>query len=66
MNVFSCLCNLSRLNPSCNYQTNGIDVRLGYSNLQGILHRKWTARYKSILDILISRFSGIIEMFAGS
>ena len=44
---------------------NGIDIRLGYSNLRGILDGKWTARYKSISDILISRFLGIIECLQG-
>ena len=45
---------------------NGIDIRLGYTNLQGILGGKWTIRYESISDILILMFSGIIETFAGS
>ena len=45
---------------------NGMDMRLGYTNLQGILDGKRTIRYESILDILISMFSGIIETFAGS
>ena len=43
-----------------------MDIRLGYTNLQGILGDKRTIRYKSISDILISMFSGMIEMFAGS
>ena len=55
MNVFSRLRNSSCLSPSCNYQMNGMD--LGGTQ---------TIHYESILDILISRFSGIIEMFAGS
>ena len=60
MNVFSCLCN-----SSCDYQMNGIDIRLGYTNLQGILDGKRTIRYKSILDILISMFSGINKCSQG-
>ena len=63
MNVFSCLHNLSCLSLSCYSQTNGIDICLGYSNLRGILDGKWTAHYKSISDILISSFSGVIETF---
>ena len=43
-----------------------MDIRLGYTNLQGILGGKRTIRYESISDVLISMFSGIIEMFAGS
>ena len=43
-------CNLSCLSPLCYYQMNGIDIRLGYSNLQGILDGKWTTHYKSISD----------------
>ena len=66
MSVFSHLCNLSCLSLSCNYQMNGVDIRLGYTNLQGILGGKWTICYESISDILISMFSGIIETFAGS
>ena len=65
MNVFSRLRNSSCLSPSRNYQMNGMDIRLGYTNLRGILGGKWTIRYESISDILISMFSGIIEMFAG-
>ena len=38
---------------------NGIDIRLGYTNLRGILGGKRTIRYKSISDILISMFSGV-------
>ena len=45
---------------------NGIDIRLGYTNLRDVLDGKWTARYKSISDILISSFLGIIQTFAGS
>ena len=66
MNVFLCLRNSSCLSPSCNYQMNGMDIRLGYMNLQGILGDKRTIRYESISDILISMFLGIIETFAGS
>ena len=66
MNVFSCLHNSSWLNPSCDYQMNGMDIRLGYMNLRGILGGKRTIHYESILGILISMFLGIIETFAGS
>ena len=66
MNVFSRIRNSSCLNPSCDYQLNGIDIRLDYTNLQGILGDKQTIRYESISDILISMFSGIIETFTGS
>ena len=45
--------------PSCYYQMNGMDIRLGYMNLRGILDGKRTIRYESILDILISRFLAI-------
>ena len=45
---------------------NGIDIRLSYMNLQDVLDGKWTAHYKSILDILISMFSGVIQTFAGT
>ena len=38
---------------------NGLDIRLGYTNLRGILDGKRTIRYESISDILISMFSGI-------
>ena len=41
------------------------DIRLGYMNLRGILDGKWTVRYKSILDILISRFSGVNKCLQG-
>ena len=51
--------------PSYDYQMNGIDICLSYMNLQDILDGKWTACYKSISDILISMFSGIIQTFAG-
>ena len=44
---------------------NGIDIRLGYTNLQDILDGKQTIRYESISDILISMFSGVIQTFAG-
>ena len=44
---------------------NGIDIRLGYTNLRDVLDGKWTARYKSISDILISRFLGIIQHSQG-
>ena len=43
-----------------------MDIRLSCTNLWGILGGKQTIYYESILDILISMFSGIIEMFAGS
>ena len=45
---------------------NGMDIRLGCTNLQGILGGKRTIHYESISDILISMFSGIVEMFTGS
>ena len=63
MNVFSRLRNSSWPNPSYDYQMNGKDIRLGYTNLQGILDGKWTIRYESISDILISMFSGINQKF---
>ena len=44
---------------------NGKDIRLGYMNLQGILDGKWTIRYESISDILISMFSGINKCSQG-
>ena len=44
---------------------NGIDIRLGYMNLQGILGSKRTIRYESISDILISRFSGVNKCSQG-
>ena len=44
---------------------NGIDIRLGYTNLQDDLDGKRTTRYESISDILISMFSGVIQTFAG-
>ena len=65
MNVFSCLRNSSWPNPSCDYQMNGKDIRLGYTNLWGILDGKWTIRYESISDILISMFSGINKYSQG-
>ena len=43
-----------------------MDIRLGYTNLQDDLDGKQTICYESILDILISMFSGIIQTFAGS
>ena len=65
MNVFSRLRNSSWPNPSCDYQMNGNDIRLGYTNLRGILDSKRTIRYESILDILISMFSGINKCSQG-
>ena len=44
---------------------NGIDIRLGYTNLRGILGSKRTIRYESISDILISRFSGVNKCLQG-
>ena len=44
---------------------NGIDIRLGYTNLRGILDGKRTIRYKSISDILISMFSGVNKCSQG-
>ena len=44
---------------------NGTDIRFGYTNLQGILDGKWTVCYKSILDVLISSFSGVNECSQG-
>ena len=44
---------------------NGMGIRLGYANLQGILGGKWTIRYESISDILISMFSGINKCSQG-
>ena len=65
MNVFSCLRNSSCLSPSCDYQMNGMDIRLGYTNLRGILDGKQTIRYESISDILISMFSGVNKCSQG-
>ena len=65
MNVFSRLRNLSWPSPSCCYQMNGIDIRLGYTNLWGILDGKRTIHYESISDILISMFSGINKCSQG-
>ena len=65
MNVFSRLRNSSWPNPSCDYQMNGNDIRLGYMNLQGILDGKRTICYESISDILISMFSGINKCLQG-
>ena len=45
---------------------NGMDIRLGYTNLRDDLDGKRTIRYKSISDILISMFLGVIQTFAGS
>ena len=44
---------------------NGIDICLGCTKLQGILDGKWTIRYESISDILISMFSGINKCSQG-
>ena len=66
MNVFSRIRNSSCLSPSCDYQLNGMDIRLGYTNLRGNLGGKRTIRSESISNVLISMFSGVIEMFAGS
>ena len=44
---------------------NGIDIRLGYTKLRGILDGKRTILYKSISDILISMFSGINKCSQG-
>ena len=44
---------------------NGNDIRLGYTNLRGILDSKWTIRFESISDILISMFSGINKCSQG-
>ena len=65
MNVFSRLRNLSCLSPLCDYQMNGMDIHLGYTNLQGILDGKRTIRYESISDILISMFSGVNKCSQG-
>ena len=65
MNVFSHLRNLSWPSLSCDYQMNGIDICLGYTNLRGILDGKRTIRYKSISDILILMFSGINKCLQG-
>ena len=65
MNVFSHLHNSSCLSPSCNYQMNGIDIRLGYTNLRGILGGKRTICYASISDILISMFLGVNKCSQG-
>ena len=65
MNVFSRLRNSSWPSPSCDYQMNGMNIRLGYMNLRGILDGKQTIRYESISDILISMFSGINKCSQG-
>ena len=44
---------------------NGKDIRLGYTNLRGILDGKRTIRYESISDILISMFLGINKCLQG-
>ena len=44
---------------------NGIDIRLGYTNLRDVLDGKWTTCYESNSDILILMFSGVIQTFAG-
>ena len=40
-------------------------IRLGCTNLRGILDSKWTIRYESISDILISMFSGVNKCSQG-
>ena len=65
MYVFSRLRNSLWPSLSCDYQMNGIDIRLGYTNLRGILDGKWTIRYESISDILISMFSGVNKCSQG-
>ena len=65
MNIFSHLRNSSWPSPSCDYQMNGKDICLGYTNLRGILDGKQTIRYESISDILISMFSGINKCSQG-
>ena len=42
-----------------------MDICLSYTNLWGILDGKWTIRYKSISDILISMFSGVNKCLQG-
>ena len=44
---------------------NGIDIRLGYTNLRDDLDGKQTICYESISDILISRFSGVNKCSQG-
>ena len=44
---------------------NDNDIRLGCTNLQGILDSKRTIRYESISDILISMFSGVNKCSQG-
>ena len=65
MNIFSHIRNSSWPSPSCCYQMNDIDIRLGYTNLRGILDGKQTIRYESISDILISMFLGINKCLQG-
>ena len=65
MNVFSRFRNLSWPGPSCDYQMNDNDIRLGYTNLRGILDSKRTIHYESISDILISMFSGVNKCLQG-
>ena len=48
------------------YQMNGIDIHLSYTDLRDNLDGKWIARYESISDILILMFSGVIQTFAGA
>ena len=55
-----------QIHPSYDDQMNGIDIHLGHMNLRDVLDGKWTARYESISDILISMFLGVIQTFAGS
>ena len=42
-----------------------MDIRLGYTNLRGILGGKRTIRYASISDILILMFSGVNKCSQG-
>ena len=65
MNVFSRIRNSLWPSPLCCYQMNGIDIHLGYMNLRGILGGKRTIHYESILDILISMFSGVNKCLQG-
>ena len=55
MNVFSHLRNLSWPNPLYDYQMNGKDIRLGYTNLRGILDGKQTVHYESISDTVTQK-----------
>ena len=65
MNVFSHLHNSSWPSLLCCYQMNGIDIRLGYTKLRGILDGKQTIHCESISDILISMFLGINKCLQG-